>query len=87
MCRGSGLTSRGCSAKESRVFSDPKVFFSGSFVSGGGPETEVFMDNFTFGVTMLVCGMGGTIVALWILSLIMELLGRMFPVKPEKKEA
>jgi len=45
------------------------------------------MDNVTFGITMLVCGMGGTIAALWVLSLIMELLGRLFPVKPEKKEA
>jgi len=36
---------------------------------------------------MLVCGMGGTILALWILSLVMELLGRLFPVKPENKEA
>ena len=45
------------------------------------------MDNWTFGITMLICGMGGTIAALWVLSLIMELLGRLFPVKPEKKEA
>ena len=48
---------------------------------------EESMDNFTFGITMLICGMGGTIVSLWVLSLIMELLGRLFPVKPEKKEA
>jgi hypothetical protein len=48
---------------------------------------EVCMDNFTFGITMLICGMGGTILTLWIMSLVMELLGRLFPVKPEKKEA
>ncbi|MDA8127036.1 MAG: OadG-related small transporter subunit [Deltaproteobacteria bacterium] len=47
----------------------------------------VTVDNFTFGVTMLICGMGGTIVTLGVLSLVMELLGRLFPVKPEKKEA
>ena len=29
------------------------------------------MDNFTFGVTMLVAGMGGTLVTLGILSLMM----------------
>jgi hypothetical protein len=40
------------------------------------------MDNLTFGITMLVCGMGGTILTLWIMS-----LGRLFPEKPEKKEA
>ncbi len=45
------------------------------------------MDNFTFGVTMLICGMGGTILTLWIMSLVMALLGKLFPEKPEKKEA
>ncbi len=47
------------------------------------------LDNFTFGVTMLVAGMGGTLVTLWIMSMIMAALGKIFPVKPEegKKEA
>ncbi len=45
------------------------------------------MDNFTFGVTMLICGMGGTILTLWIMSLVMTLLGKLFPEKSEKKEA
>ncbi|OPY87781.1 MAG: hypothetical protein A4E71_00846 [Smithella sp. PtaU1.Bin162] len=44
------------------------------------------MDNFTFGITMLLCGMGGTLVTLWIMSLIMEALGRLFPYKPEEKK-
>ncbi len=44
------------------------------------------MDNFTFGITMLICGMGGTLFTLWIMSLIMEGLGRLFPDKPESKE-
>ena len=43
------------------------------------------MDNFTFGVTMMVCGMGGTLLTLWILSLIMRLLGKAFPEKKEGK--
>jgi len=43
------------------------------------------MDNFTFGVTMMVCGMGGTLLTLWILSLIMKLLQRAFPENEEKK--
>lgn len=46
------------------------------------------LDNFTFGVTMLVAGMGGTLLTLWIMSLIMAALGKIFPVKEEaKKEA
>lgn len=47
------------------------------------------LDNFTFGVTMLVAGMGGTLLTLWIMSMIMAALGKIFPVKEEegKKEA
>ena len=46
------------------------------------------MDNVTFGITMLVAGMGGTLLTLWIMSLIMAALGKLFPVKEEgKKEA
>ena len=41
------------------------------------------MDNFTFGVTMMVCGMGGTILTLYIMSLIMRLLGKCFAEKKE----
>jgi len=43
------------------------------------------MDNLTFGITMMVCGMGGTILTLWLLSLIMRLLGKIFPEKKEEK--
>jgi len=43
------------------------------------------MDNFTFGVTMMVCGMGGTILTLYVMSLIMRLLGKCFPEKKEGK--
>jgi len=42
------------------------------------------MDNVTFGVTMLVCGMGGTILTLWIMSLVMSALGKIFPYKKEE---
>ncbi len=46
------------------------------------------MDNVTFGITMLVAGMGGTLLTLWIMSLIMKGLGKLFPAKEEgKKEA
>lgn len=43
------------------------------------------MSDFTFGVTMMVCGMGGTILTLWIMSLIMSLLGKLFPHKEEEE--
>jgi hypothetical protein len=42
------------------------------------------MDKWTFGLTMLVVGMGGTIVTLVIFSLIMGLLKRIFPYRKEE---
>jgi hypothetical protein len=44
------------------------------------------MDNVTYGLTMTILGMGGTIVSLWIISLAMNLLKRLFPYEPEQKE-
>jgi len=41
------------------------------------------MDNWTFGFTMLVVGMGGTVAALGALPLMMGLLKKIFPVKEE----
>jgi Na+-transporting methylmalonyl-CoA/oxaloacetate decarboxylase gamma subunit len=46
------------------------------------PE-ETAMDNLTFGLTMLVVGMGGTLVALSLLALLMGLLKKVFPIKEE----
>jgi Na+-transporting methylmalonyl-CoA/oxaloacetate decarboxylase gamma subunit len=50
------------------------------------------MDNakWTFGLTMMIVGMGGTFLTLWILSLVMDLLKKVFPLAakaagPEKK--
>ena len=45
------------------------------------------MDNWTFAVTMIVVGMGGTILTLWILSLIMSALRKIFPYKKEEEKA
>ena len=39
------------------------------------------MDNWTFGITMVVVGMGGTLLTLCILSLLMGLLKRVFPYR------
>jgi hypothetical protein len=41
------------------------------------------MDNWTFGITMVVVGMGGTLLTLWVLSLVMGILKRVFPFKEE----
>ncbi len=43
------------------------------------------MDNWTFGITMTVVGMGGTLLSLWIFSLLMSALKHFFPYKEEEK--
>jgi hypothetical protein len=43
------------------------------------------MDNLTFGVSIIVVGMGGTLLTLWILSLLMVVLKRVFPYKAENE--
>ena len=44
------------------------------------------MDNWTFGITMIIVGMGGTLLTLWILSLLMSLMKKLFPyIKEEGK--
>jgi len=45
------------------------------------------MDNWTFGVTMIVVGMGGTLLTLLILSLLMSVLKKVFPYKKEVEKA
>lgn len=46
------------------------------------------MDNFTFGLTMLVVGMGGTMLTLWLLTLLIKGLSSLFPSdsEPPKKD-
>jgi len=46
------------------------------------------MDNFTFGLTMLVVGMGGTMLTLWLLTLLIKGLSSLFPSdsEPLKKD-
>jgi Na+-transporting methylmalonyl-CoA/oxaloacetate decarboxylase gamma subunit len=45
------------------------------------------LDNWTFGITMLVVGMGGTLLSLWILSFLMGLLKKAFPYQKEQEKA
>jgi len=48
------------------------------------------MDNekWAFGLTMMIVGMGGTFLTLWILSLVMDTLKKVFPLasKPDGAE-
>lgn len=42
------------------------------------------MDNRTFGLTLLLVGMGGTMLTLYLLTLLLQVLTRLLPVRPEK---
>ncbi|HEV8344186.1 MAG TPA: OadG-related small transporter subunit [Candidatus Binatia bacterium] len=42
------------------------------------------MDNWTFGWTVALIGMGGTMLVLWLLSLLILLLKKIFPYKAEE---
>jgi len=44
------------------------------------------MDNWTFGITIIVLGMGGSILSLLILSLVMSILKKIFPYRKEEEE-
>ena len=44
------------------------------------------MDNITFGWTMVVLGMGVTLLTLWILTLVIRILSKFFPFKEKPKE-
>jgi len=41
------------------------------------------MDNFSFGLTLIVVGMGGTLIALGLLAFMISILKRIFPKKEE----
>ena len=42
------------------------------------------MDNWTFGLTMMIVAGGGTFVTLWVLGLLIDLLKRIYPLVVEK---
>lgn len=42
------------------------------------------MDNVTFGLTMLIVGMGGTLLTLWLLGLLLRLMTRLLPPDDDK---
>ncbi|MGE5215729.1 MAG: OadG-related small transporter subunit [Chloroflexota bacterium] len=45
------------------------------------------MDTWTFGLTLALIGMGGTMLVLWILSLLILLMKKVFPYQPEESAA
>jgi len=45
------------------------------------------MDSWTFGWTLALIGMGGTMLVLWILSLLILLLKKLFPYQSEASAA
>ncbi len=44
------------------------------------------MDKWSFGLTLLVVGIAGTFVTLWVLALVTEVLKKVFPLEPEEKK-
>jgi hypothetical protein len=42
------------------------------------------MDTWTFGWTLALIGMAGTMLVLWCLSLLISLLKKLFPYTPEQ---
>ena len=45
------------------------------------------MTDLSFGLTMAILGMGGTLLTLYILIMVIRLLARLFPFKEEKEES
>ena len=45
------------------------------------------MDTWTFGWTLALIGMGGTMLVLWIMSLLILLIKRVFPHQVEESTA
>jgi Na+-transporting methylmalonyl-CoA/oxaloacetate decarboxylase gamma subunit len=43
------------------------------------------MDNFTFGFTVTIVGMGGTLVTMWFLTLVVDILKRFFPYRENEE--
>ena len=44
------------------------------------------MNDWSFGLTMTIVGVGGTFLTLWVISLVIDLLKKIFPLKVDKPE-
>jgi hypothetical protein len=43
------------------------------------------MDNTTFGMTLTLVGMGGTLLTLWLISVMILLLKKIFPLSDDER--
>ena len=43
------------------------------------------MDKWAFGFTMMIVGVGGTFITLWVLSLVIAVMKRVFPLAADPK--
>ena len=43
-------------------------------------------DKWAFGLTMMIVGMGGTFLTLWVLGLVMDALKKVFPLKESSSD-
>lgn len=41
------------------------------------------MDKWTFGLTLTIVGVGGTFLTLWVMSLVIDLLKKIYPLREE----
>jgi hypothetical protein len=53
------------------------------FCAGHDLTTSTIMNNITFGLTMLLVGMGGTLLTLWFLAILISWLTRFSQSKEE----
>lgn len=44
------------------------------------------MDKWTFGLTLMIVGMGGTFLTVWVLSLVITLLKTIYPLTSDSGE-
>jgi Na+-transporting methylmalonyl-CoA/oxaloacetate decarboxylase gamma subunit len=43
-------------------------------------------DKWAFGLTLMIVGMGGTFLTLWVLGLVMDLLKKLLPIKESSSD-
>ena len=75
------LVNRSKPSKSSQSSNNPAVLFAVNF------RRSSKMDTWTFGWTLALIGMGGTMLVLWLLSLLILLIKKVFPYQPDESTA
>jgi len=73
--------------EKSRRWYEPRAILSGGWISRTADEDVSWranMDKWTFGITLLVIGAGGTFITLGILILFTNILKKVFPLSAEQ---